>query len=146
MKANDYDDPATEERWCSAQREQVADYLERENVAHGAIGEWPAWHLAPYVSIWAVESLNAPGQVGWWAISGDLPTDYVSSDGIKHPRQAMRSIASRWTDLSESMERGEQHPEAIIGTPAVWPELAPLLRARAGLLAQFADDDSLWDN
>ena len=51
----DYEDPAFEEQWCEARRAEVAAYLEREGVVHGRmhgrIGEWPAWHVAPYVSV-----------------------------------------------------------------------------------------------
>ena len=82
----DYDDPPVEEQWCEDRRAQVAAYLQREGVEHGQIGEWPAWHVAPYVSIWAIESKKRPDRVGWWVICGDLPTDYVSAAKIKHPR------------------------------------------------------------
>ena len=57
----DYDDPNVEERWCSERRSEVAAYLAAEGVTHGRIGEWPAWHLAPHVSIWAIESQAKPG-------------------------------------------------------------------------------------
>ncbi|WP_353072428.1 DUF4826 family protein [Tunturiibacter gelidoferens] len=42
----------------------VTEYLAKEGLDHGKVGSWPAWHLVPYVSIWAVESLLAPGHVG----------------------------------------------------------------------------------
>lgn len=57
----DYDDPALEERWCMARRDEVGEYLQRQGLSHGEIGEWPAWHVAPISSIWAIESLKAPG-------------------------------------------------------------------------------------
>ena len=56
-----YDDPAVEESWCSHQRAQVAAYLANEKLAHGEIGEWPAWHIAPIVAVWAIESKKRPG-------------------------------------------------------------------------------------
>src|SRR6266446_5228772 len=56
MKKPDYDDPAVEERWCNEQRVNVTNYLSSQKVKHGRIGDWPAWHVAPYVSIWAIES------------------------------------------------------------------------------------------
>jgi hypothetical protein len=59
-----YDDPAVEERWCESRRVEVVDYLRREGVGHRRVGEWPAWHVAPYVSVWAVESRTRPGWVG----------------------------------------------------------------------------------
>jgi hypothetical protein len=133
-----------EERWCAERRAQVADYLKGEAVTHGPIGEWPAWHVAPYVSVWAIESTKNPGWVGWWVICGDLPTDYVSSDGIRHPREAVRAIARRWRELVPYLERGEGHPSVSLGTGETSKTLAPLLRARSALLADWADDDSVW--
>ena len=95
MTQPDYDDPATEHRWCADRRVEVADYLAAEGVAHGQIGAWPAWHVAPYVSVWAIESKRKPGWVGWWVLCGDLPTDYVSAATIKHPRKAVEAFAHR---------------------------------------------------
>ena len=85
MQKADYDDPVVEEKWCSERREQVAQYLLRENVTYGQIGEWPAWHVAPFVSIWAIESAASNNRLGWWVICGDLPTDYVSAAELKSP-------------------------------------------------------------
>lgn len=139
-----YDDPAVEEQWCEDRRAQVVDYLQREGIQHGRVGEWPAWHVAPYVSVWAIESLKVPESIGWWVICGDLPTDVVSAADIGHPRDAARAFANRWRDAAPYMERGEEHPDLRLGSPESWTELASLLRARAELLAEWAEDDSVW--
>ena len=83
----------SEDTWIASQRKVVQEYLEREGVDHLGVGEYPAFHLHPYVAVWAVQSKKAPGWVGWWAISGDLPTDYVSRGKIAHPREALRAFA-----------------------------------------------------
>jgi hypothetical protein len=67
-----------EEQWCAEQRDHVVSYLTRQGLQSPSVGDWPAWHVAPSIAVWAVESLKKPGSVGWWAISGDLPTDYTS--------------------------------------------------------------------
>jgi hypothetical protein len=140
----DYDDPNVVERWCSERQAEVATYMQRERVAHGRIGEWPAWHVAPYVSVWAIESKSNPGWVGWWAISGDLPTDYVSAGSIKHPRDAVRALSARWRNAAESMALGKPLADLTVGSPSDWPTLAPLLSSRATLLQQWADDPEVW--
>jgi hypothetical protein len=145
MNSADYNDPAIEEQWCNARRADVVDYLKREGCVHGEVGEWPAWHLAPYVSIWAVESLRNPGWVGWWAICGDGPTDYISAGAIRHPREAMRAFGQSWAEQSSYMARGEPHPTTSMGSPEDWPMLGPLLRSRADMLCKCADDDALWE-
>jgi hypothetical protein len=146
MSTPDDDDPAFEERWCAERRGAIADYLQREKVDHGEIGEWPAWHVAPYVSIWAIESKKSPGWVGWWAISGDLPSDYISAEKIKHPRQALRAIAERWLEVASHMKAGKQHPTRTVRNldPSNQRELAPLLQERGELLLKYSNDDSCW--
>jgi hypothetical protein len=142
----DYDDPAVDEQWCDERRAQVTAYLRDEGVEHGRVGESPAWHVAPYVSIWAIESRLHPGSVGWWVICGDLPTDYISAAGIRHPREAMRAIAAEWHEAAKLVARGERHSEFPVGQPEEWVSLAPLLETRASMLLQWADDDGLWND
>jgi hypothetical protein len=142
----DYDDPAVDEQWCTERRARVTEYLRDEGVEHGRVGEWPAWHIAPYVSIWAIESRAHPGSIGWWAICGDLPTDYISAADIKHPRDAMRAVAAVWRQQAKLMADGKTLSEIRIGRPDQWATLAPLLETRASILLKWADDDALWNN
>lgn len=144
MSEPDYDDPAVEERWCEERRAQVVAYLKQQGVKHGRVGEWPAWHIAPYASLWAIESAAQPDWVGWWVVCGDLPTDYISSAKAEHPRDALRAIAQRWVEVSAGMQRGETHPTIKIGHPGDQAELAPLLQRRGGILLSWANDDQCW--
>ena len=133
-----------EERWCAERRREVKAYLKRERVEHGRVGSWPAWHVVPYLSLWAIESRVRPGWVGWWAICGDIPTDYLSSRRAKHPRTALRAFGKRWLAIARSMERGRARRSVQIGTPSDWPALVPLLRTRARLLVRLANAGRLW--
>lgn len=142
---DDYDNPEAEERWCAEQRAQIEVYLKEQIVDHGEVGEWPAWHVAPYIAVWAIESKVKSGRVGWWAISGDVPTDYISAEKVKHPREAMRMFAEVWAEVSGFILRGESHPTAKIGRQEDWPVLGDLLKRRSELLVQFAEDDSVWE-
>jgi hypothetical protein len=144
MEALDWDDPIVEEHWCAERRVEVTEYLARQRVEHGEVGSWPAWHVAPYVSIWAIESLLAPGDVGWWAICGDLPTDYVSAANVEHPREAMLTFADTWGEAAACMLNGGSPIGATFGPPEQSSELAPLLQKRADLLRRFSGDDSFW--
>jgi hypothetical protein len=142
----DYDDPNVEDAWCIERRAEVVAYLVAQRVPHGEVGDWPAWHLAPYVSVWAIESAVGPGSMGWWVISGDLPPDYASSDGLPDPREALRGFAAHWEAAAVVMARGEAHPEVRIGRSAEERKsLAPLLQRRAELLARWVAADELWD-
>lgn len=148
MAQPDYDDPAVEESWCAEQRDTVAKYLHSQKVTHGRIGDWPAWHIAPCASIWAIESVASPGWIGFWVISGDLPTDYISSADLQspqHPRKAMRGIAERWLEQVEAWKVGKEVEGFRIAGPHSHEELSELLETRARLLMEWADDDSFWE-
>ena len=148
MGTPDYDDPIAEESWCNQQRAVVADYLRSQSVQHGRIGEWPAWHVFPYVSIWAIESQARPEWIGWWVICGDMPTDYISAADVEHPqhpRKAIRVIARRWLKQAQAWNEGRDFDGIQIPGPHSHHELAPLLVSRAGLLMEWAEDDSLWE-
>lgn len=144
--AIDYDDPGIEEQWCTERQGEVIAYLKREGVEHGRVGEWPAWHVAPYVSVWAIESASRPEWVGWWVLCGDLPTDYISADHIKHPREAIQAIAQRWCEAANLMEHGKSQPAFSVGTPEKARELAPLLKSRAAILIKWSNDEALWED
>lgn len=141
----DYDDAEVEAQWLADRHAEVLEYLRGEGVAHGPVGPEPAWHLLPCVSVWAVESLATEGTVGWWAISGDLPNDYVSAKDANSPREAVRVIASIWQEAARYMSRGERHPTFVIGSGDRNMELASMLASRAELLLEWAADDDVWD-
>jgi hypothetical protein len=131
--------------WIAEQRERVVDYLRSQEIDHLGVGEYPAFHVHPYIALWAVQSRNAPDRIGWWAISGDLPTDYISSAGSPHPRDALREFSRYWRELAEHMLRGEPHPKVAIGKPEQWSTLGDLLRRRADLLHDWASNDGAWN-
>ncbi len=133
-----------ENSWIMSCRKMVQEYLTQEGINHGRIGEYPAWHVSPYVSIWAIESLKSPGSVGWWVVCGDHPTDYVSAKDIREPRAVLRAIGEKWAEVSKYMLQGKAHPDITIGDPKLWPELGKLLEVRANIFLQWAEDDELW--
>src|SRR5262249_41902889 len=121
---------AEEEAWCNSERDRVIAYLEGEGLSHGNVGDWPAWHMTPYVAVWAIESLEKPGWVGWWAISGDLPTDYTTCGPERHPREGMRDIAARWKHAAEYWAENGSVDWLSIGASEDRATIAPLLAAR----------------
>ncbi len=144
MNNVNWDDDANIERWCDEQRLVAATYLQAQPVKFGQLGECPAWHVAPYVSVWAVESVKAPGKVGWWAICGDLPSDYASGDGTPNPRSAVAVFAKRWQQLASEMQSGESPSSFSVGVPEDATDLGPLLKSRSELLSEWVRDDSVW--
>ena len=130
--------------WVAAVRMRVEDYLTRENVDHFGVAEWPEFYVSPYLALWSVQSKAAPGKVGWWVISGDVPTDYITSCNAKSPRAALFEIIALWTKASNEMIQGKQSPDYKLGNPKDWPKLGELLRKRVDILQSFASDDEFW--
>ena len=51
--------------WNSSMRRQVTEYIAQQGIAHGQIGDAPAWSVFPCVSIWATrESCGVVGGMG----------------------------------------------------------------------------------
>lgn len=144
MSSEDYDDPKLEAQWLVDQRAIVQRYLESQGVRHGGVAPESDWFIAPYVSVWSVESMKTPGVVGWWAISGDLPTDYLSGHDATDARAALVAFAERWREVSVYMLRGEEHPTVRIGGTIDRRALGDLLGRRAQIIEEWAHDDEMW--
>ena len=129
-----------EQHWLAAEREKVLQYLEIEGCQHAGLAEWPTFSVVPHLALWAVQSTKHEGRIGWWAISGDVPTDYMSSSDGEQPQDALRHFSSQWRDVAGYLNRGEEHPTMDLGEPEDWPELAAVLEERAAALEQFAEE------
>jgi len=134
-----------DEQWVLEQREVALAYLQKHGVDHLGVGDWPAFHVSPYVAVWAVQSKASPGQIGWWVISGDCPTDYISGAGLTNPRLAMQAFARQWNSMSSHMKQGNNPPDIRIGTDQNRMELGELLEKRAAALSVMVADRDLWE-
>jgi hypothetical protein len=133
-----------EEEFLRETRRRVVEYLTREGVPHGGVAKEPQWFLHPSVSVWAVRSGRVEGAIGWFAIAGDLPTDYISTADTADAREAVRKFAQRWAALARSMRDRIPDPDLSVGSPEDWPQLSELLHRRARLLADYASEDENW--
>ena len=134
------------EAWVVAQRRRVEDYLRAQGIQDPKVGPWPAFEVAPVFAIWAVESKKISGKIGWWAFSGDCPTDYVSEDGQCHPRSALRRLLERWRSYVPFLKCGQQPPGLTFGPGAHLPTLGDLLERRIGVYDEWVADDNLWED
>lgn len=129
-----------EAAWAATQRKRVVDYLASQKVQHAGVSLEPRWFLCPYVAIWAVRSKANPARIGWWAISGDVPTDYITCGQEQDNADVLLSFSRQWKEAAAQMATGAFLPGHRIGPPGREKELAPLLLSRAELLDDFAND------
>jgi hypothetical protein len=133
------DDPV-DAAWVAEQRQVVMDYLVSQRCVHSGVSVEPRWFVSPYVALWAIRSKTDPDRVGWWAISGDLPTDYLSASAdFRTSGDVLMAIAHQWRAAAEKMREGKQIDGYTIGASSQGRELAPLLRSRADLLQSFGE-------
>ena len=144
MSSDESDDPRLEAKWLSEQRANVQRYLQSEGVQHRGVASESDWFIAPYVAVWTIESMKTPGVIGWWAISGDLPTDYLSGHDATDARSALAAFARRWREVSAYMLRGEEHPTVRFGGSSDRSELGGWLGRRAQIIEDWAVDDEMW--
>jgi uncharacterized protein DUF4826 len=126
--------------WVAQQRQIVIDYLASQQCEHNGVSLEPRWFVSPYVAVWAVRSKANPEWVGWWAISGDLPTDYMTAAGQGSTGDVLIAFANLWRAAAERMTDGEQLDRYTVGDPSRAKELAPLLQSRADLLHEWCED------
>jgi len=128
-----------EEDWLDEQQDIAQLYMEKTGAQHGKIEKYPSFYVAPYLAVWAVESGKITNAVGWWVITGDVPTDYVSSSGVGDARAALRAFAERWHNSVELFNKGIADPAIRLNS-----ETASLLEERTKILSDWVLDDSKW--
>jgi hypothetical protein len=133
------DDP-TDAAWIVEQRNRVLEYLASQKVQHAGVSLEPRWFLSPYVAVWAVRSNTHADRIGWWAISGDVPTDYMTCTTERSASDVLLSFSRQWKTLAAEMAVGKRLPRYHIGPAGSEKEFAEMLLTRAELLVDFAND------
>ena len=134
--------PEGEAQWLAEQRERVVAYLQAEEVAHGDVAGAPELHMAPHLALWVVA--GPADKADWWVVSGDVPTDHVSSHRAPDPRAALRTFAKKWrTAASVMATRDGDNADGV--TEAQSKAASRNLFERAKMLWQLAEKDELWE-
>ena|SRR5712671_5346412 len=144
MQSEDYDNPKVEARWLTEQRMIVERYLEREEIRLVSVVKNPVWFIAPYVALWKTSELKSDKQISLWAISGDLPTDYLELSSAQSPREVMLNFGKHWKTMSKEMLKGNFPQNWRTGRAEDQKELGDLLEKRADILLDWAMDDKFW--
>lgn len=138
-------DEIPDENWVRDERQKVVDYLKLEGCRHAGVADWPTFYVGTHLALWAVQSTKHVGRIGWWVISGDVPTDYMSSSDGELPQDALRFFADQWAEMADCMKRGVPHPTIEMGDPEEWPQAGEILAEWVGILEEYADDPTIWD-
>ncbi len=142
---NPYDDPEFAAAWWAKCREALVRQLTADGISDVAIDDEPISYAPDLACVWGAAHPHSPDTVAWWAISGDVPTTYLAAADIPDPRTFLRLVSRHWRAASDAMESGAPPAELIIGARKDWPRIIPLLRRRAEILEDWAEDDDAWE-
>ena len=138
-----------EEKWIQSERKRVVQYLKNNVDQYNAVGEVPAFYFYPYFAIWAIESKNCVGSVGFWVFSGDIPTDIVLrdwNDNDDNPRKALKRILKIWRKYIPYLSKGKNPPDIKMGNNIKErKEISELLLRRIKILNEILKDNDVWD-
>ncbi len=139
-----------EEKWIKNERHSVIQYIKRNVEEYGNIGEWPAFHIAPIIAVWAVESKKTPGWVGFWAFSGNLPGDVIQrnwNDKGDNPRKALSRMNDVWRTYIKHLEIGNNPPNVNMGIDGSQRmDMAKMLNDKVKMFDEMVNDDDLWED
>jgi hypothetical protein len=139
-----------EKAWIESARPELVSYIKRSVEECGDIGRVPAFHIAPIIAVWAVESKKHPGMVGFWAFSGDIPGDVITRDWLDkkdNPRKALNRMITIWKGYLPHLEIGDSPPGINMGIDGKQrKDMAGLLGKRIEIFSEMVNDDSIWDD
>ncbi len=142
---NRYDDPEVLAAWIAECRKRLTDELGEECLRHCVIDEEPVAYAPGLACVWALHTPGAPDEVDWWAINGDVPTNYLPVSEAPDPRAFLRAIAPYWRATAYVLERGDQPAELAPVPPENRQRIGALLHRRADILDEWAADDEAWE-
>lgn len=67
-------------------------------------------YIAPVVALWKFSLQGMSDKV--WAVSGELPTDYIDAKVAATPREALRYFCYRWQKKADSILHADTPPDA----------------------------------
>ncbi|MCH7820789.1 MAG: DUF4826 family protein [Proteobacteria bacterium] len=103
----------------------------------------PVWSVPYKVMIGQVRVANDQSTFRW-IISGDLPTDHISSTVAATPREAVRYFSIKWQrDATRYNDPAARKAHGLDET-LDWNQLTEKLVAKAEELYDMAGDDRLW--
>lgn len=131
--------PMTEQEilnWARDAYQKIMGFLGEQGLVIESLSESESRYLAPFVAVWKLKTTEGK----WvWAISGDLPSDFISSEGATSARETLRAFSMRWQMKVEKIRNNADIEEEQ-------KKLADLMEERAVQLYQVFEDDTFWQS
>jgi len=104
----------------------------------------PVWSVPYRVLIGQVREASDRSAFSW-IISGDLPTDHISSTVAATPREALRYFSIKWQQDAARYNDPAERSAHGLDESKDWAQMTEKLIAKAEELYDMAEEDRLWD-
>lgn len=122
--------------WVNKQLQHANKHLAENGVIVSSVDDKSSRYLLPFFAVWKVRSSE---NKTYWALSGDLPADFIAGDNAKTAREALRHFAMSWQIKAENIMRAATGDQTQM-------QFAQILQNRAEKLHDFAEEDLVWKN
>lgn len=125
---------AETQEWVRSQFQRANLHLAEQGIVMDSVAVAESRYLPPLVAVWKIHTLDK--QIVW-AISGDVPADFVPFSAAPNVREVLRYFSYRW------QMKAQQIIEAGIKEQST-ADYVQLLVGRANMLYDMADAQELW--
>lgn len=133
-KNESFKPPKDYEEWANREFSNILDYLSEKHVNFdGTI--FLKWLAAPYISIWNTPSTKNQGFKIWVMHNLEF-TDYIISNNINNPRDAIIEFGKKWNQ--------DEHNSEALETLRVRNGNRAKLLNYSTMLSSVGNDKDLW--
>lgn len=122
-------------KWVREQFQCANKYLAENGVVYEAVVTEESRYFAPYFAMWKIKAMD--GEF-YWALVGDLPSDFSPVSVAPNAREAMRHFAFTWQIRAENILKDEK-------VVTEQKEYAQMLINRAEGLYGFYKQEDFWN-
>ena len=129
--------PMSEEdilKWSRESYQKATAHMADKGVLIDTVSMDNSRYLAPLLAIWKIKSTDKDW---FWAISGDLPTDFMTEEGATDPRDAVRAFSLQWQMKAEVIRVNPDADQTQL-------DFSALLIGRANGLYEIYEQEELW--
>jgi hypothetical protein len=125
---------AETQEWVRAQFQRANLHLAEQGIVMESVAVAESRYLPPLIAIWKIHGLDKSVV---WAISGDVPVDFVPFTAAANAREAVRHFSYRW-----QMKAQQIIENGVSDQPTA--DYVQLLVGRANMLYDLAGSEQLW--
>ncbi len=129
--------PMTEaeiQEWVRLQFQRANLHLAEQGIVMESVAVAESRYLPPLIAVWKIHGLNKNVV---WAISGDVPVDYLPVAVAADAREAIKHFSYRWQlKAQQIIDNGISDQTSA--------DYVQLLVGRANMLYDLSESETLW--